>query len=176
VGGLLTSAQNSLKVSPGQKSFPSFAQKNPQRGKIMALTVKSIQATTTKWAQRAGAAASDYANGVAGTQKDQAALAEAAEPTWAAGVASAASNHTFSAGLRRAGTAGWKAGVASKGASRYAPGVQASQAKFSTRFGTFLNVIAGLNLTPRFPRGDPRNQQRSVDVQTALHKARIGGV
>lgn len=141
----------------------------------MALIVKALAATTTKWAARAAAAAGDYASGVAGTQKDQAALAEAAEPTWAAGVATAAQNHTFSAGLRRAGTAGWKAGVASKGAQRYAPGVQASQNKYSTRFGPFLNIIAGLTLTPRFPRGDVRNQQRSVDVQVALNKARLSG-
>ena len=141
----------------------------------MALTVKSIAAATTKWAARANAAIQDYTNGVAGTQKDQAALAEAAEPTWAAGVALAAQNHTFSRGLARAGTAGWKAGVASKGATRYGPGVQASQGKYTARFGPFLQLIAGLSLTPRFPRGDPRNQQRSVDVQVALHKARAGG-
>lgn len=141
----------------------------------MPITVKNIAATAAKWAQRAGVAVQDYTNGVAGTQKDQAALAEAAEPTWAAGVAAAAAAHTFSAGLRRSGTAGWKAGVASKGAQRYAPGVQASVGKFTQRFTPFLNVIAGLNLTQRFPRGDPRNQQRSVDVQVALHKARMGG-
>lgn len=140
----------------------------------MAITVKAIGAAATKWVARAQAAVQDYANGVAGTQKDQAALAEAAEPTWAAGVAQAAQNHTFSRGMARAGTAGWKAGVATKGAQRYFPGVQASQNKYQTRFGPFLGVIAGLNLTPRFPRGDVRNQQRSIDVQVALHKARIG--
>jgi hypothetical protein len=141
----------------------------------MALTVKSIGAAATKWAQRAAAAVQDYTNGVAGSQKDQAALAEAAEPTWAAGVAAAAQNHTFARGLARAGTQGWKAGVATKGAQRYAPGVQASVPKYTSRFQPFLNVIAGLSLTQRFPRGDVRNQQRSVDVQVALHKARIGG-
>lgn len=142
----------------------------------MALTVKSIAAATTKWAQRAGAAVADYTNGVAGTQKDQAALAEAAEPTWAAGVAAAAQNHTFSAGLRRAGTQGWKNGVATKGASRYAPGVNASQGKYTARFGPFIQLLQGLTLTPRFPRGDVRNQQRSVDVQVALNKARMSGL
>lgn len=141
----------------------------------MALIVKNIAAATTKWAARAAAAQKDYSDGVAQSQKDQAALAEAAEPTWAAGVAQAAANHTFSAGLRRATTQGWKNGVANKGAARYAPGVQASQAKYTSRFGPFLNIIAGLTLTPRFPRGDSRNQQRSVDVQVALNKARLAG-
>lgn len=141
----------------------------------MALTVKTIGAAAAKWVARAQAAVQDYTNGVAGTQKDQAALAEAAEPTWAAGVAAAAAAHTFSNGLRRAGTAGWKAGVASKGATRYFPGVQAGTNKYTARFGPFLQLIAGLTLTPRMPRGNPANQQRSIDVQVALHRARMGG-
>src|SRR5258708_17928656 len=141
----------------------------------MAVIVKSIAAAATKWVARAQTAVKDYTDGVAGTQKDQAALAEAAEPTWAAGVAAAAQNHTFARGLARAGTAGWKAGVASKGAQRYGPGVQASQGKYTARFGPFLQLISGLSLTPRFTRGDVRNQQRSTDVQVALHKARTSG-
>jgi hypothetical protein len=141
----------------------------------MALTVKSIAAATAKWNSRASQAVGDYTNGVAQTQKDQAGLAEAAEPTWAQGVAAAAAAHSFSRGLARVGTAGWKAGVASKGAQRYAPGVTAGQTKYTSRFGPFLQVISGLTLSPRFPRGNPANQQRSVDVQVALHKARMGG-
>lgn len=141
----------------------------------MPIAVKSISAAASKWAARAGVAVNDYTNGVANTQKDQAGLAAAAQPQWAAGVQAAATAGTFAAGLQRAGTAGWKAGVASKGAQRYAPGVTASQPKYTARFGPFLNVIAGLDLGQRFPRGDPRNQQRSVIVQTALNKARMSG-
>jgi len=140
----------------------------------MPISVKPISAAAAKWAARAGVAAQDYATGVANSQKDQAGLAAAAEPSWVAGVTAAAQNHMFSRAITAAGTASWKAGVANKGASRYAPGVTAAQPKYTAKFGPFLNVIAGLNLTPRFPRGDPRNQQRSVDVQVALHKARTG--
>ncbi len=140
----------------------------------MAVSVKSIGAAAAKWSARAGVAVNDYLGGVANSPKDQAALAAAAQPQWAAAVAAAAQAGTFSAGLNRAGTAGWKQGVASKGATRYAPGVAAATGKFTARFGPFLNVIAGLDLGQRFPRGDPRNQQRSVIVQTALNKARMG--
>jgi hypothetical protein len=141
----------------------------------MPISVKSISAAAAKWAARAGVAVNDYTNGVANSQADQATLAANAEPQWAAAVQNAATNHTFSKGLARSGTAGWKAGVASKGAQRYAPGVNAAQPKYTSRFGPFLNVIAGLDLGQRFPRGDPRNQQRSVIVQTALNKARVQG-
>lgn len=139
----------------------------------MPIAVKSISAAATKWAARAGVAVNDYTQGVATSQKDQAALAAAAQPQWAAAVAAAANAGTFAAGLNRAGTAGWKNGVATKGAQRYAPGVSAAQPKYTARFGPFLSVIAGLDLGQRFPRGDPRNQQRSVIVQTALNKARM---
>lgn len=140
----------------------------------MPVVTKSIQAAAAKWIARAGVAVNDYTQGVANTQKDQAGLAAAAAPQWAAGVAAAAQNGTFAAGLQRAGTAGWKAGVANKGASRYAPGVNAAGPKYTARFGTFLSVIQGLDLGPRYPRGDARNQQRSIIVQTALNKARLG--
>ena len=141
----------------------------------MPISVKPISAAATKWAARAGVAVNDYTAGVANSQKDQAGLAAAAQPQWLAGVQAAAQNNTFAGGLQRAGTAGWKAGVATKGAQRYAPGVNAAQPKYTARFGPFLNVIAGLDLGQRFPRGDPRNQQRSVIVQTALNKARLAG-
>jgi hypothetical protein len=140
----------------------------------MPVIVKSITAAATKWSARAGVAVNDYLGGVANSQVDQAGRAAQAEPQWAAAVAAAATAHTFSAGLGRSGTAGWKAGVASKGATRYAPGVAAATPKYTARFGPFLNVIAGLDLGARFPRGDPRNQQRSVVVQVALNKARMG--
>jgi hypothetical protein len=139
----------------------------------MPVMVKSPAAAATKWAARAGVAAQDYANGVAGTTKDQAGLAAAAAPSWAAGVQAAATNGTFAKGLARAGTAGWKAGVANKGAGRYAPGVAASGPKYTARVTPFFNVISGLDLGPRFPRGDPRNQTRSTKVQTALNAARL---
>jgi len=142
----------------------------------MPVTVKAIGASAAKWAARAAVAANDYTAGVANSQKDQAGLAAAAEPAWAAGVANAAQNKLFSSGLARAGTQAWKAGVASKGAQRYAPGVNSAVPKYTARFGPFLNVIAGLDLGPRYPRGDARNQQRSVVVQQALNKARVAGV
>ncbi len=140
----------------------------------MPVNVKSIGAAAAKWAARAGVAVNDYLNGVAGSTKDQAGLAAAAQSQWAAAVAAAANAGTFAAGLNRAGTAGWKSGVASKGATRYAPGVTAAGPKYTARFGPFLNVIAALDLGQRFPRGDPRNQNRSTIVQVALNKARMG--
>jgi hypothetical protein len=174
VQNLLTRPEKLASLHLSRNGFPTFAHVILKGGELMAVSVKPIGAAAAKWSARAGVAINDYLNGVAGTQKDQAALAAAAQPQWAAAVAAAAQAGTFAAGLNRAGTAGWKSGVAAKGATRYAPGVAAALPKYTNRFGPFLNVIANLDLGPRFPRGDARNQQRSVIVQTALNKARMG--
>src|SRR5258708_39947432 len=101
----------------------------------MAVIVKSIAAAATKWVARAQTAVEDYTDGVAGTQKDQAALAEAAEPTSAAGVATAAQNDALARGVARAGPAGWKAGVGRQGARRFGTGGGRSHGRATPRVG-----------------------------------------
>lgn len=141
----------------------------------MAIAVKDISAIAKKFVARAGVAQGDYTAGVQNTTKDQAALAIAAAPSWAAGVQAAVTNGSFVRGLTKSGTAKWKANAAGIGAQRYAPGVANSAPAYVAGFTPYLNVIANLNLTPRFPRGDPRNNQRTIDVNTALNKARVSG-
>src|SRR5256885_13306711 len=58
-----------------------------------------------------------------------------------------------------------------KGVKNYPAGVAAAQASYTQGVTPFFQVLAGLNLSQRYPRGDPRNQQRSVDVQTADRKS-----
>lgn len=141
----------------------------------MAIAVKDISAIAKKFVARAGVAAGDYSSGVQNTQKDQAALAIAAKDSWAAGVQAAVTNGSFVRGLTKSGTAKWKANSAGIGAQRYAPGVANAQTAYANGFAPFLQVLAGLTLSQRYPRGDPRNTQRVIDVNTALNKARNAG-
>lgn len=141
----------------------------------MPIAVKDISTIAKKFVARAGVAAGDYTAGVNGTTKDQAALAIAAAPSWAAGVQAAVQNGSYVRGLTKSGTAKWKTNAAGIGSQRYAPGVANAQSAYATGFGPYLSVLASLNLTPRFPRGDPRNNQRTIDVNTALNKARMTG-
>jgi hypothetical protein len=171
---LLTAAENRATLRSHRKVIHTFHREIHRQGANMAVVVKSIAQSSTKWVARTGVAAGDYAAGVANSPKDQAALAAAAEGNWSAGVQAAATNHTFAKNVSAAGTGAWKAGVAAKGAGRYAPGTAAAAPKYTSKFGPFLNVIAGLDLGARYPRGDPRNQARSTMVQVALNKARIG--
>jgi hypothetical protein len=141
----------------------------------MAIAVKDISAIAKKFVARAGVAAGDYTAGVNGTTKDQAALAIAAKDSWAAGVQAAVQNGSYVRGLTKSGTAKWKANAAGIGASRYAPGVANAQQAYVTGFGPYLTVLQNLTLSQRYPRGDPRNTQRVIDVNTALNKARTSG-
>jgi hypothetical protein len=141
----------------------------------MAIAVKDISAIAKKFVARAGVAAGDYSSGVQNTQKDQAQLAIAAKDSWAAGVQAAVANGAFVKGLTRSGTAKWKANSAGIGAQRYAPGVANAQQAYATGFAPYVGVLTNLTLSQRYPRGDPRNTQRVIDVNTALHKQRTGG-
>jgi hypothetical protein len=125
--------------------------------------VKDPNTSGQKWTQRASAAAPAYASGVAGTQKDQAALAAAAEGTWATAVQTAAANKTFSTQVLAAGTSKWKAGVASKGAARYPQGVSAGQPAYVTGVTPYLNALSSLTLTPRGPKGSNITRVQQVD-------------
>jgi hypothetical protein len=141
----------------------------------MSIATKDINTIAAKFVARAAVAGPDYTAGVQNTTKDQAALAIAAAPAWAAGVQAAVTNGSFVKGLTKSGTAKWKANAAGIGAQRYAPGVSNAKGTYAANFSPYLSAIQNLNLTPRYPRGDPRNNQRTIDVNTALNKLRLSG-
>lgn len=140
----------------------------------MALKVKDITKSAQKFVSRAQVAGPDYQAGVQAAGTSQFDNALAAKATWAAGVQTAVANDSFAKGLNRVGPNKWQTMAVQKGAKNYAPGVAAAQASYVTGVTPYFQVLTNLSLSQRFPRGDPRNQQRSVDVQVALHKAKVG--
>lgn len=140
----------------------------------MALRVKDIAAAAAKFVARAGVAAGDYTKGIQAAP-DQAAAAAAAAPAWSAGIQTAIQNNSFAKGVTKAGDAKWRTAASTKGAQRYPGGVAAASPAYVAGFQPFLQVLSGLTLPPRFPRGDPRNADRSTMVQQALNKARVAG-
>ena len=138
------------------------------------LQVKSADAVATKWASRAGAAGADYASGVNGTTKDWAADTAGAAGAWAAGVQTAAANGSFAKGVNAAGTAKWKQKAANVGAARYPQGVAAAKPYYQTGITAVLQVLSGITLPPRGPKGDPGNYNRVTVVGTALRKMKTG--
>lgn len=127
------------------------------------MNVTSATNAAAKWVQRASAAAQTYTTAVATSNVDQAGLAAAAQPLWAAGVQLAAANNTFATGVQKAGTASWKAGVASKGSARYSGGVTAGQPKYATNVAPYLAALSNLTLPPRGVKGSNIGRVTAVD-------------
>lgn len=91
-----------------------------------------------KWETRTTAASTDYADGVAKSDKDPTALAIAAGPRYIANVQKSFNDGTWANGLRRSGKQGWQDGVASKGADNFSRGVSAAKQKVENAFQPLL--------------------------------------
>lgn len=139
----------------------------------MAIKVKDAAAAAAKFVQRAQAAAPDYKAGVTGAGSLWATNAQAANDTYVQGVTTAAQAGRFKAGIVAAGASKYENNAATKGAARYPTGVAQAGPAWQDKTSRFLQVIAGLTLPPRAPRGAPQNSQRSQIVSDALHKARM---
>lgn len=139
-----------------------------------SLKVKSLDSIAAKWSQRASAAGAAYTAGVQSPKSDWASSTVAAANNYASGVQAAVQNGTFAKGVTAAGDAAWQNGAINKGASRYAPGVQAAQPAYSAGFQKYAQVLSNLTLPPRMPKGDPGNYARAQAVGTALRKAKTG--
>jgi hypothetical protein len=102
------------------------------------MAIANAQSVAAKWKQRTSAAAQDYADGVAQTDKDPTALAIAAGPRYLDSVTKAFTSGKWANGLRRAGTSGWQAAVAAKGQTNFSNGVNAAEQKVADAFGPLL--------------------------------------
>jgi hypothetical protein len=136
--------------------------------------VKSVSVASDKWVRRAGQAGPDYAKGVANPRTSWAEATSAAAESQAAGVQQAISEGRFEKGVQKAGNAKWQRKATSVGAQRFGPGVAAAKADYEAGFAPYAAVIQGVTLSPRGPKGDPRNYERVKQVGDALHSAKTG--
>ncbi len=132
-----------------------------------------VRAGAAKWVQRATGAARDYATGVQQPRVSWSQATAASESAYEAGVQDAIGRKAFSKGVTKAGDSTWLQGITTKGVQRYAPGVQAAQAKYEANFAPYRQVIEATNLPPRGRRGDPANLERVRVLDVALHNQRV---
>jgi len=139
----------------------------------MAITMKDTATIARKFASRAQAAAPEYKVGVDATT-DWAGPTQAAGANYEQGVTAAIGRSAFQKGVAAAGTAKWKDKASTMGSVRYSQGVAVAEAAYSAGFDKYANVLKGVSLSPRGPKGSPQNFQRVADVGTALHRAKTG--
>lgn len=140
----------------------------------MAINVKDAGSSAQKFVQRAQAAAGDYSKGVANAGPAWQANTAASADTWAAGVQGAISNGRFTKGVNNAGANKYSAAASGKGAQRYPQGVAVAGPAWQEATQPYLQTIAGLQLPPRRPKGDPGNLQRVQMVTQALRTKKVG--
>lgn len=141
----------------------------------MAIQIKSADAAAAKYATNGAAAGAAYAAGVASPRQDWQAATAAAAPTYAAGVQAAIGANSFAKGVATAGTAKWQRKASGVGAQRFPAGVTAAKGDYQNGVAPYLQVISGLTLPPRGPKGDPGNVQRVAAIAQALRAKKLAG-
>ena len=136
--------------------------------------IKSISDIASKWARVTPARTEDYEKGVRSPRRDWASETAGAEARYGEGVQTAIAEGRFARGVADAGSGKWQAKAVSKGVPRWGPGVREAQPDYEKGFGPFRNVIEGVTLPPRYPKGDPRNIERVATIASALHDAKVG--
>lgn len=137
--------------------------------------MQDISTIAAKWSSRAGAAGTDYKNGVNSTTKDWAGNTAAAGQAYADGVTQAIGRKAFQTGVNAAGTSKWKTNAANLGAQRYPQGVANGSAAYQAGFAPAAQKLATLTYPPRGPKGSPQNIARVQTVADALHKLKTTG-
>ncbi|MBZ5569453.1 MAG: hypothetical protein LAN64_16595 [Acidobacteriia bacterium] len=139
------------------------------------MKVKDLGTAAKKFSTNASAGSTNYATGVQNNQS-WAQNTEAAAPTWAQGVSSAASNGRFAKGVAKAGQSKWQTNSVQKGQSRFQSAVStpAAQQNWQTGFSPYASIIAGITKPPKGVRGSPGNYAIVQTIGDALHKAKVG--
>lgn len=142
----------------------------------MTIATKSLADTQKKWTDVTPTRQTEYAAATPAAAQRWEANSLAATPNYQAAVTSANIGARQSAGIRKAGAGKFSRKVTSVGANRFGPGVQAAGQDYGTSFAPYLQTIAGIDLAPRRPRGDPTNYQRVQQVGNPLHALRLAQV
>ena len=136
--------------------------------------VKSGAMTAEKWSRVTPQRQQDYVTGIQAPRTPWAAASKAAEERYKAGVAEAAQRGAFGKGITAAGDQRWQQKALAKGPSRFAEGVAMSAPDYQAAVQPYLDTIAATVLPPRYPKGDPRNLERTKAITTALRKRKTG--
>lgn len=140
----------------------------------MAIRIKDTGSIAKKFVARASVAQPEYVQGVQGAGGDWETNTRASEENYKAGVTQAAAQGRFGRGVQAAGAAKYVDRATKLGAQRYPTGVAASEGDYAKGVQPHLDMMKSLDLPPRGPKGDARNQQRAAVVAAANRALKVG--
>lgn len=127
-----------------------------------------------RWARRSAAAAGDYKDGVENPRKPWEQATLEAESAHKEGTMKALNEGRFAKGVKRSGQAWYQKQATTLGPGRFAEGVAAGEGTYNEGFAPVAAVIEATKLSPRGPKGDPRNYKRVQEMGEALRKHKLG--
>jgi hypothetical protein len=128
-----------------------------------------------RWANRTAAAAGDYVEGVKNPTRQWEQATLDAEANHKAGTEASLREGRFAKGVKKSGQAWYLSQATSLGADRFATGAAAGEGTYEEGFAPVRAVIESTKLSPRGPKGDPRNYKRVQEMGEALRKLKTGG-
>jgi hypothetical protein len=137
------------------------------------LRVPTAEDISKKWGDVTPGRADYYRTNasVAGADWESGALA--AVPIWKAAMAQAGIDKRLEGGIRKAGSAKFERKIKDVGADRFGPGVTAAIPDMKAGIGPFRDVLDGLTISERGPRGSDKNYKIVKEVGDALYKKRL---
>lgn len=139
----------------------------------MAIKIKEVAASTTKWSENAGRAAGEFAARAEAAADDWAKNTAAATDTFHAAITAPGIKERFRRGVARAGASKFARKIRDVGTDRFAPGVAAAFVDYTAGVEPYFSTIAALTLSARKPRGDPANYKRVEEIGKALNAKRL---
>jgi len=139
----------------------------------MAIKVKDISASTTKWTDNAGRATEAYAVGAEGAAEEWSRKTQASSDTYGSAITAPGIKTRFLRGVARAGAAKYARKIRDVARDRFGPGVAAAATDYQQGAEPYFSTLSGLTLSTRKPRGDPANYNRVQEVGKALNAKRL---
>lgn len=139
----------------------------------MAIKVKEIGASTSKWGDNAARAAESFATEAEAGAEAWAHNTAAATDTFHQAITAPGMKEKFRRGVTRAGASKFARKIRDVGRDRFAPGVSAATEDYKAGVEPYFATIAALTLSARKPRGDPANYKRVEEIGKALNAKRL---
>jgi hypothetical protein len=141
------------------------------------IKVKDAAVAAAKFKTRASSAAPDYAAGVkdAGESWKAGASSPAAAENYQAGVNAAIARGAFQKGVSAAGSDKYVRNASGIGSRRFSEGVTNAEGDYNKGVSPYLDAMRNFTFsTPRRPKGDPANWQRSQELGLRLRAVKTG--
>lgn len=137
------------------------------------LIVPSAADIAKKWTEVTPARATYYEAETPKAADIWEANTKAAKGTYKAGISVARIAERFEGGVSRAGAAKFRRKVEAVGIDRFGPGVAAAEVDMKDGVGPYRDVLDGLDVPDRRPRGDPANLKIVEKIFKELHAKRM---